>query len=114
MKAAMLGHGLNEPKLAIDDDYFVVTLPGPGDDLNRIRVPTAQVNQIVEQLSERQQKIVQRAVIAGSVTAGWCVENLQISRKTAFKDLRRLVELEFLSKVGVGRGTGYEPGARGQ
>lgn len=114
MKAAMLRHGLDEPKLSIDDDYFVVTLPGPGDDIDRIRVPSTQGNQVIEQLSERQQKIIQQAVLAGSVTASWCVENLKVSRKTAFKDLRQLVELEFLRKVGVGRGTEYEPGATTQ
>jgi len=114
MKAAMLRHGLDEPKLSIADGYFVVTLPGPGDDLERIRVPSTQGNQVIEQLSERQQKIIQQAVLAGSVTASWCVENLKVSRKTAFKDLRQLVELEFLRKVGVGRGTEYEPGATPQ
>ena len=106
----MLKHGLDEPKLAIEDDYFVVTLPGPGDNLDRIRVASTQDSQILTHLSERQQQIVRQAVLAGSVTASWCVDNLQISRKTAFVYLRQLVELEYLRKVGVGRGTEYKPG----
>lgn len=110
MKAAMLGHGLDEPKLAIDDDYFVVTLPGPGDDLGRIRVPSSQNSQVIEQLSERQQKIVQQAVLAGSITASWCVENLQVSRNTAFLDIDHLTKTKYLRKIGTGRGTKYEPG----
>jgi predicted HTH transcriptional regulator len=107
MKAAMLGHGLDEPKLAIDDDYFVVTLPGPGDDLGRIRVPSNQDSQVIEQLSERQQKIVQQAVMAGSVTASWCVENLQASRATIVRDLSQLSEAGILIKQGQGRGVEY-------
>jgi ATP-dependent DNA helicase RecG len=107
MKAAMLGHGLDEPKLAIDEDYFVVTLPGPGDDLGRIRVPSNQDSQVIEQLSERQQKIVQQAVMAGSVTASWCVENLQASRATIVRDLSQLSEAGILIKQGQGRGVEY-------
>jgi predicted HTH transcriptional regulator len=110
MKAAMLGHGLDEPKLSVDEDYFVVTLPGPGDDLGRIRVPSNQDNQVIEQLSERQQKIVQQAVMAGSVTASWCVENLQVSRNTAFLDIDHLTKIKYLRKIGTGRGTKYESG----
>ena len=110
MKAAMLGHGLDEPKLEIDDDYFLVTLPGPGEDLGRIRVPATQDKQSIGHLSERQQKIVQQAVMAGSVTASWCVENLQVSRNTAFLDIDHLTKIKYLRKIGTGRGTKYEPG----
>jgi ATP-dependent DNA helicase RecG len=110
MKAAMLGHGLDEPKLAIDDDYFVVTLPGPGENLDRIRVSDTQDSKTIGHLSARQQKIVEQAVLVGSVTASWCVENLDVSRNTAFLDINHLAELKYLRKVGVGRGTKYQPG----
>jgi ATP-dependent DNA helicase RecG len=107
MKAAMLGHGLDEPKLAIDDDYFVVTLPGPGEDLDRIRVAATQDNHSIGHLSERQQRIVQQVVLAGSVTASWCVEKLQASRATVVRDLSQLSEAGILKKQGRGRGVEY-------
>ncbi len=110
MKAAMLTHGLDVPKLAIEDDYFVVTLPGPGENLDRIRVPASRDSSVLEHLSERQQQIVQQAVLGGFVTASWCVENLEISRNTAFLELSDLIAQEYLRKIGVGRGTKYEPG----
>jgi predicted HTH transcriptional regulator len=107
MKAAMLGHGLDEPKLAIDDGYFVVTLPGPGENLDRIRAPTANDNQALTQLSERQQKIIQQAVLAGSVTTSWCVEHLEASRATLVRDLSQLAESGLLRKQGTGRRVEY-------
>ena len=110
MKAAMLTHGLDAPQLAFDDDYFVVTLPGPDDDVDRIKVPAASDNKVLQHLTERQQQIVQQAVRAGSVTASWCVENLHISRVTAFRELNRLTEFGALLKEGDGRGTKYVAG----
>lgn len=110
MKAAMLQHGLDAPQLAYKDDYFVVTLPGPGNNLDRIKVPAQRDNKVLETLSERQQQIVQQALLAGSISASWCVENLQISRATVFRDLNRLTEFGVLSKQGEGRGTKYVAG----
>lgn len=110
MKASMLEHGLDPPRLAHEDDYFVVTLPGPGDNLDRIRVTKKQDDKSLAHLSERQQRIVQQAILDGSVTASWCVANLQISRATAFRELNSLVELGSLLKQGEGRGTKYALG----
>ena len=36
MRDAMLNHGLDAPELARSDGYFVVTLPGPDGDNDRI------------------------------------------------------------------------------
>ncbi len=109
MKAAMLEHGLDAPRFAYEEDYFVVTLPGPGDNLDRVRVPVTRDDKILAHLSERQQRIVEQAILNGAVTASWCVENLNISRNTAFLELNALLELGSLSRVGQGRGTKYEP-----
>ena len=109
MRAAMLTHGLDAPRLAYEEEYFVVTLPGLGDNIDRIRLPAAQNDASLAHLSERQQRIVQQAIVDGFVTASWCVENLKVSRNTAFLELSQLLELEFLKKVGQGRGTKYLP-----
>lgn len=109
MKAAMLKHGLDKPKLVIQDDYFVVTLPGPDDNLNRIRVPTTSKDQRLAHLSERQIQIAEEALKSGFVTTGWCTENLEVTRDTAFRDLTQMCDMGVLEKVGSGRGTKYVP-----
>ena len=35
----MLNHGLDEPLITIADNEVVVVLRGPGEDMNRIRIP---------------------------------------------------------------------------
>ena len=39
MREEMLNHGLDQPLLATEMGYFQVTLPGPGDNLDRLRTP---------------------------------------------------------------------------
>jgi len=110
MKAAMLQHGLDEPKLAIEDDYFVVTLPGPGDNLDRIRVPASTKDSRISQLSDRQVRIAEEAIMSGFVTTHWCTVALVVTRDTAVRDLASMCELGILEKTGTGRGTKYVPG----
>ena len=39
MREQMLNHGLDQPLIGTDTGYFQITFPGPGDDIDRIRVP---------------------------------------------------------------------------
>ena len=39
MRDQMLNHGLDKPLIDTDTGYFQVTFPGPGENLDRIRVP---------------------------------------------------------------------------
>jgi len=110
MRDQMLNHGLDQPLIGADTGYFQVTFPGPGDDIERIRVPQAQllVTPAVEaQLNERQKKIARQAVENGFVTAGWCMKNLHVVRDTAHRDLTALVAFGILVTKGAGRGTRY-------
>ncbi len=54
----MLNHGLDEPLITIADNEVVVVLRGPGEDMNRIRIPeniTAGLSpSVVAKLNERQ------------------------------------------------------------
>lgn len=112
MHDQMLDHGLDSPLLGTDTGYFQVTFPGPGDNIERIRVPEEQlvVTPAVEaRLSERQRKIMVRALEAGSVTTGWCMETLGVVRDTAHRDLVGLVDLNLLVRKGSGRGARYVP-----
>lgn len=110
MAEQMLNHGLNRPLLGTDTGYFQVTFQGPGEDIDRLRVPEGRlvVTPALEaQLNERQQKILEHALENGSVTTGWCMEILGVARDTAHRDLVGLVELGLLVRNGSGRAAKY-------
>lgn len=112
MRDQMLNHGLEPPLLGADMGYFQVTFPGPGDDIDRLRVPEARllVTPAIEAvLDERQKAILAYALESGSVTTGWVMEAFGIVRDTAHRELVRLVELNLLLRRGYGRGAGYIP-----
>ncbi len=115
MKAAMLDHGLDEPVYDLTQGYFRVTLKGPGDNLDRLRVPSgvgAGIPPAVEeQLSKRQIRILEQAVKDGKVTTGWVVSELRVVKDTAVRDVKGLCDLGLLSKQGKGRGVHYIPEA---
>ena len=112
MADQMLDHGLDRPLLGTDTGYFQVTFPGPGENIDRLRVPQSRlvVTPAVEaQLNERQRTTLAHALESGSVTTGWCMERLSVSRDTAHRDLVGLVELGLLARVGSGRAVKYVP-----
>jgi len=110
MREQMLNHGLDQPLLGTDTGYFQVTFPGPGDDIDRIRVPEGRlvVTPSVEaHLNKRQKKIVAHVAKHGYVTSGWCRDNLSVVYDTIRRDLLSLVELGVLEPQGKGRNTRY-------
>jgi predicted HTH transcriptional regulator len=112
MTGQMLNHGLDEPLLGTDTGYFQITFPGPGENVERLRVPEARlpVTPVVEaQLNERQRRILAHALENGSVTTGWCLTTLGVVRDTAHRDLVGLVELDLVVRKGSGRGVRYVP-----
>ena len=112
MAEQMLDHGLDRPLLGTDTGYFQVTFPGPGEDIERLRVPEGRlaVTPAVEvQLNERQRKILEHTLDSGSVTTGWCMKTLGVARDTAHRDLVGLVELGLLVRKGSGRAAKYVP-----
>jgi len=106
----MLNHGLDQPLLGTDMGYFQVTFPGPGDNIERLRVPEKRlfITPAVEaQLNQRQMSILKHVVEAGSVTTGWCMEALDVVRDTAHRDLVDLVKRGILARQGQGRAAVY-------
>jgi predicted HTH transcriptional regulator len=106
----MLNHGLDQPLLGADMGYFQVTFPGPGDNIERLRVPEKRllITPAVEaQLNERQKSIFAHVLEAGSVTSGWCLKEFGVVYNTAYRDLEGLVRLGLLKQEGSGRGTRY-------
>jgi predicted HTH transcriptional regulator len=110
MREQMLDHGLDPPILGTDMGYFQVIFQGPGENIERLRVPEKRllVTPAVEaQLNERQRQIMLHALENGSVTTGWCIETLHIVRDTAHRDLVGLVDKNLLVRKGSGRSAKY-------
>jgi len=112
MKDATLDHGLDPPTLGEDTGYFEVRFSGPGDNVDRLRVPDSslRVTPAVEaMLNERQRRILAYALEAGRVNTGWCMNALGVARDTAHRDLTALVNLGLLERTGKGRTVAYIP-----
>jgi len=111
MREAMLNHGLGEPSIAQQDGFFVVTLPGPAGDFDRIKTPAAVAGPVTPaieaQLNERQKRIVAQVLAAGAVTRGWCVAEFGVANDTAGRDLKALTELGLIEPQGKGRAARY-------
>jgi ATP-dependent DNA helicase RecG len=112
MKAAMLDHGLDAPRLDVQDGYFQVILAGPADNLDRLRTPAKIEGAFVppsveQQMNERQKAIVTIALENGVVTSGWCRKRLPVAYDTIRRDLLELVKLGVLEQKGKGRSTRY-------
>jgi predicted HTH transcriptional regulator len=111
MRDAMLNHGLDAPKLDQQDGYFVVTVPGPAGDYDRLKVPagtTGPISPAVEaSLNKRQRAIMLEVQKTGAVTSGWCRKEFKVTYNTTFRDLSGLVALKVLVQQGQGRGTRY-------
>ena len=112
MRNEMLDHGLDQPSIGTDTGCFQVTFPGPGENVERIRVPESRllvVPTVEAQLNERQRRIMEHVVVSGCVTTRWCIDTLNIARDTAHRDLVSLVELGILTRHGAGRSAAYAP-----
>ncbi|PKN28379.1 MAG: ATP-dependent DNA helicase [Deltaproteobacteria bacterium HGW-Deltaproteobacteria-21] len=110
MRDQMLDHGLDPPHLSTEMGYFQVTFQGPGDNIERLRIPEKRlmVTPSVEaKLNDRQKRIIQHALVTGSVTRRWCVAQFKIANDTAGRDLKGLVDLGLLSIEGKGRSVTY-------
>jgi len=116
MRDEMLDHGLDPPKLAAKSGFFEVILPGPGEDLARLRVRANAVGQFIEpsvesKLSERQKRMVALLAEGEELSSRRCEQEFGISRDTANRDFKLLLRLGLARKEGAGRSTRYRYGA---
>jgi len=110
MRDQMLDHGLDQPLLGSVTGYFQVTFPGPGESLNRIRVPMARLRvtpAIEAKLNDRQKKMVKLLVQGERLTSRRCEAEFKVTRDTAARDFRLLRELGLAKQEGKGRSTRY-------
>lgn len=111
MHDAMLNHGLDAPKLSQEDGYFVVTLPGPAGNYDRLKVPTGLTGPITPaveaQLNERQKRMVALLGTGGKLTSRFCEKEFGVTRDTASRDFSLLIRLGIAAKSGRGRSVSY-------
>lgn len=110
MRDQMLDHGLDQPIISTDMGYFQVTFPGPGENIERLRVPDAQlrVTPAVEaQLNGRQKEMILLLLQGETLTSRLCEERFRVTRDTAVRDFKFLVELGLAKKEGKGRSVRY-------
>jgi ATP-dependent DNA helicase RecG len=110
MRDQMLDHGLDRPSLSTNTGYFQVTFCGPGENLDRIRVPATllMVTPSIEaKLNERQRTMLHHLVQGRELTSRDCQAEFQVTRPVSASDFGKLVALGLAEKVGGGRSTRY-------
>ena len=106
----MLDHGLDQPLIGTDTGYFQITFPGPGTNVERIRVPETRllVTPAIEaQLNERQRKMMRWLAEGKELTSRQCEAEFGVTRPITAGDFGKLVELGLAEKLGAGRSTRY-------
>jgi len=110
MREQMQNHGLEQPLLSTDTGYFQVTFPGPGENLERIRVPESRllVTPAVEaQLTERQRDMVARLAAGEELASRTCQDLYGLSPQALYKDFQMLIRLRIALRTGSGRSARY-------
>jgi predicted HTH transcriptional regulator len=91
--------------------FFVLTLPGPAGDYNRLKVPagvTGPITPAVEaQLNERQKRMVSLLAAGERLTSRRCEEEFGVTRDTAARDFALLMGLGIAARTGPGRSVSY-------
>lgn len=87
-------------------------IPGPGDNLDRLRAPVSMPGALVTpaietQLNERQKKMVAMLAAGEKLTSRMCEHKFGVTRDTASRDFARLMELKLANRQGRGRSTSY-------
>ncbi|PZR95104.1 MAG: hypothetical protein DLM69_11910 [Candidatus Chloroheliales bacterium] len=118
MKAAMQEAGLPKPVFQATDNWFQVTLTGHPTGLeptSLVEQPTGvRVKPLVKEsiwrgLNERQQTLLREFSAAGGgrISASGYGAKFNLSPVQSFRDLRRLVEVGLLERIGKGKYTVY-------
>jgi predicted HTH transcriptional regulator len=112
MKNFMTEHGLEEPELVEEGDFFVVKFYGPGDNILDLvsSIPDDQMTDLKDLgLNYKQIEALKLMVNERKVfTSKLYQEIFDVSRNTASRHLNKLVELKQITKIGKGRYTQYK------
>jgi predicted HTH transcriptional regulator len=103
MPDRMREHGLRDPEFTAESGFFSVTLYGRELTPFAIRAN----RQLLATLSPRQLEIVEIAESEKIIKSEDVVKTVKVSKETASRDLKRLLELKVLGRTGNGRATTY-------
>jgi predicted HTH transcriptional regulator len=107
----ILNYGLKAPLFDYESGYFTFTFSGPEDIL---KLNPSKLNVVYEippdrlsQLTTRQKDIHSYVLKQARITSEECTRQFKITRDTANRDFKRLMELGLIEQRGVGRATHY-------
>lgn len=112
MNRLMVEHGLKEPELSEEGDYFVVKFFGPCDKILDLvsDIPDERKTDLKELgLNDRQIDALRLMVNDNKVLTNKIYQEMfKVSRNTASRHLNEMVELNQIQKIGKGRYTKYK------
>jgi len=112
MRDLMKNHGLEEPEYEEEGDFFVVRFYGPGDNILDLvsSIPDEQMTDLKELgLNDRQIKALEMMVNENmTFTNSLYQKTFNLERRTASRDLKKLLDLKQIRRIGSGRATKYK------
>lgn len=113
MKDFMMDHGLKEPEFMLEGDFFVVRFLGPGDKILDLApdIPKTRIIADLKQLklNDRQIKALKLMIEDGKIlTNNLYQKEFGVSRQTASRDLKELIDKGQIYSTGKGKGTKYK------
>jgi len=112
MKRLMKTHGLSEPDFLEEGNFFVVKFYGPGDKILDL-VPSIPKERQIDLkelgLNDRQIQVLKLAVNKKqNITIQKYADMFNISDKTAKRDIKKLIEVQMIEKVGFKKGAYFK------
>jgi len=112
MKRLMRTHGLSEPEFLEEGNFFVVKFYGPGDKILDL-VPSIPKERQIDLkelgLNDRQIQVLKLAVNKKqNITIQKYADMFNISDKTAKRDIKKLIEVQMIEKVGFKKGAYFK------
>ncbi|MGH9838691.1 MAG: ATP-binding protein, partial [Blastocatellia bacterium] len=108
MRRAMREHGLTEPRLEDLHDFFAVTFYGPGDRILDLIPEEGETDLRLLGLNERQIEALRMMTNEGrELTNATYRQLFNVSRNTASRDLRGLLQTGWVKAAGNGKGARY-------
>jgi predicted HTH transcriptional regulator len=111
MHDIMVNYGLTPPEFGYDSGYFTVTFYGPEDIL---KLNPSKLNVVFEipadrlsQLTTRQKDILKYILDHARITSEECTKSFGITRDTANRDFKTLMNINLIEQKGTGRATHY-------
>lgn len=104
MRNLLLEHGLNSPSFDYDSGYFLVTFFGHEQTFTPVKIASG----LLLQLNNRQKEIIDFIQKHGKVTSSKYAKQFNINQRTAIRDLKILIELGVIEKMGSGPNIYYK------